>query len=257
MRHRSTQFLLRDDLVGNGLHHIRAGDEHVGAVLHHEDEVGHGGGIDGAARARPHDQRNLRDDARRQHVALEHLGIAAERRDALLDARAARIVEADHGRADLHRHVHDLADLLRVPLAERAAEHGEILAEEEHQPAVDRARSGDDAIAGNGLVRHAEIDAIMLDIHVELLERSLVEQDLDPLARGELALGVLRSDALLAATHPGGLAPALKLLDRRRHGVLRVQGRSLFQAAGAFCKCEFAKLRSRVCEVSVLLKSLP
>ena len=38
---RAAQFLLRHDLVGHGLDHVGAGDEHVAAVLHHEDEVGH------------------------------------------------------------------------------------------------------------------------------------------------------------------------------------------------------------------------
>ena len=49
--------------------------------------------------------------------------------DALLDARAARVVEADDRRAVLHREVHDRADLLRVRLAHRAAEDGEVLGE--------------------------------------------------------------------------------------------------------------------------------
>ena len=39
--------------VGDRLHHVRPGHEHVARVLHHEDEVGHGGRIDIAARARP------------------------------------------------------------------------------------------------------------------------------------------------------------------------------------------------------------
>jgi hypothetical protein len=39
----AAQFLLRHHLVGDGLHHVRAGDEHVGRILHHEDEVGHRG----------------------------------------------------------------------------------------------------------------------------------------------------------------------------------------------------------------------
>jgi hypothetical protein len=39
----------------------------------------------------------------------------------------------------------------------------------------------------------------VLDEHVPFLERAFVEQDLEPLARGELALGVLRLDASLAA----------------------------------------------------------
>jgi hypothetical protein len=36
-------------------------------------------------------------------------------------------------------------------------------------------------------------------IHVVFLERALVEQHVEALARGQLALGVLRVDALLAA----------------------------------------------------------
>jgi hypothetical protein len=39
----------------------------------------------------------------------------------------------------------------------------------------------------------------VLNEHVEFLERSLVEQELDALTRGQLAAGVLRLDALLAA----------------------------------------------------------
>jgi hypothetical protein len=89
----------RHHLVGDGLHHVGAGDEHVARVLHHEDEVGHRRRIDVAARARAHDHADLRDHARGEHVALEHLGIAAERRDAFLDARAAGVVEADDRRA--------------------------------------------------------------------------------------------------------------------------------------------------------------
>ena len=45
----------------------------------------------------------------------------------------------------------------------------------------------------------------MLDELVELLERALVEQELDPLAGGELALAVLALAPILAA--PGLCAP--------------------------------------------------
>ena len=128
---RAAEFLGGHGLVGDGLHHVRAGDEHVARVAHHEDEVGHRRRIDVAARAGAHDQRNLRDDAGGEHVALEHLAIAAERRDALLDARAAGVEQADDRGAVLDRHVLDLGDLLRMRFAERAAEDGEILGEDD------------------------------------------------------------------------------------------------------------------------------
>src|SRR3546814_11279211 len=67
------------------------------------------------------------------------------------------------------------------------------------EAAVDRPRSGDDAVAGDLLLLHPEIDAIMLDIGVELLERAFVEQHVEPFARGEFALRMLRIDALLPA----------------------------------------------------------
>ena len=88
-------------LLGHGLHHVGAGDEHVGGIFDHEDEVGHGRRIDVAAGARPHDHRDLRDHARGEHVPGEHLAIAAERRHALLDARAAGVEQADDRRAVL------------------------------------------------------------------------------------------------------------------------------------------------------------
>ena len=172
---------------------------------------------DRPARARPHDEADLRHHAARQHVALEHLGIAAKTGDPLLDARAATVVEADDGSADLQRHVHHLADLFRMALRQRAAEHGEILAEHEHQPAVDRARTGDDPIAGNFLRLHAEIDAIMLDVAIQLLEAVLVEQHLEPFASRQLALGMLRVDALLPAAQMGSFPATLHFGDIGGH----------------------------------------
>ncbi len=43
----------------------------------------------------------------------------------------------------------------------------------------------------------------MLDVHVELLERPFVHQQIDTLAGGELAFAVLRVDAGLAAAKAG------------------------------------------------------
>src|SRR5665647_3268518 len=52
--------------------------------------------------------------------------------------------------------VHDLADLLGMGFGEGSAEHGEVLAEDEHQPAVDGAISAHDAVPGDLLSVHAE-----------------------------------------------------------------------------------------------------
>jgi hypothetical protein len=213
VRHGSAEILLAHLLVRHGLDHVGTRDEHVGAALHHEDEVGDRRRVDGPAGARPHDRRDLRHHARRQHVAQEDVRVARQRYHALLDARAARIVEPDHGRAGLRGVVHDLADLLGERARQRAAEHREVLREHEHQPAVDAPRAGDDAVAGDLLLGHAEVGRAVRLEAVVLAERARVEQQLDALARGELALLVLLVDARLPAAELGAGDPLFQELD--------------------------------------------
>ena len=195
--HRAAERLELDLLAGDGLDHLGPGDEHVRGLLHHEDEVGHRGRVDGAARARAHDHRDLRDHARALDVADEDVAVGAERDDALLDPRAARVVQADYRGPDLRGEVHDLHHLLGHHLAERAAEDGEVLAEDEDRPAVDGAVAGDDGVAPRPVLVHLEVVGAVADEGVELLERAGVEELLDPLARGQLALGVLLFDRRL------------------------------------------------------------
>jgi hypothetical protein len=196
----AAELVRRHGLVGHGLHDVGAGDEHVARALDHEDEIGHRRRVDVAARAGAHDDRDLRDDAAGDDVAPEHLAVAAEGGDALLDAGAAGVEQADDRRPRPQGHVLDLGDLLRVGLGQGAAEDREILREDKDGAAVDRAPAGYHAVAGNLDVIHAEIGAAVLHEHVELLERAVVEQELDALAGGELRLRVLRLDALHAAS---------------------------------------------------------
>jgi hypothetical protein len=81
-----------------------------------------------------------------------------------------------------------------VRLAQRAAEDGEVLGEDVHQPTVDPAVAGDDAVTGNDLAIEPEVAGPVGDEPVELDEAALVEQQVEPLARGELALLVLLGD---------------------------------------------------------------
>jgi hypothetical protein len=183
----------------NRADHVGAGDDHVARRLDHEDEVGDRGRIDGAACARPEHRRQLRHDARRERVAQEDVGVAGERHDALLDARAARIVQPDDRRARLHRQVHHLHDLPRVRLGERPAEHREVLREQEDRAPVDRPVAGDDAVAQHLVLGHAEVGAAVRDQLVHLDEAARVAQEVDPLAGRQLAGLMLAGDALRAA----------------------------------------------------------
>ena len=204
MRVGAAELLLRHLLVRDRLDDVGAGDEHGARAAHHQDEVGDGGRVDGAARRRAHDRGDLRDDAGGERVAQEDVGVAGERGDAFLDPRAARVVQADDRRADLHREVHHLADLRGVRLGERAAEDGEVLREDEDRAPVDADRAGDDAVARDRVARavHAEVAAPVDDEGVDLLEGARVAEELDALARRELAGLVLLLQPRLAAPEP-------------------------------------------------------
>ena len=195
--HRPAQLLELDFLAGHRLDHFGAGDEHVRGLFDHEDEVGHRRRVDGAAGAGAHDQADLRDHAGAFDVAGEDVAVGAERDDALLDPGAAGVVDADHRRPDLGGEVHHLAHLLRHHLAEAAAEDGEVLGEDEDGSAIDRAVAGDDGVAPGPFLLHLEVVGAVADEGVELLEGAGVEQLLDPLAGGHLALRVLLLDRLL------------------------------------------------------------
>ena len=191
VRAAAAEVLHLDVLAGHRLDHVRAGDEHVAGAVDHHDEVGERGGVHRAARRRAHDQRDLRDHPGAAHVAHEDLAVEAERDHALLDPRAAPVVDPDHRAADLGGDVHHLDDLLAVHLAERAAEHRGVLAEHGDRPAVDRAGAGDDAVAERAPLLHPEVGGAVPGEGVELDERAGVEQHLQSLAGGVAALGVL------------------------------------------------------------------
>ena len=109
-------------------------------------------------------------------IATEDLTVESEADHALLDARPTGVVEPDDRTADLHGEVHDLADLLAEDLAQGPAEDGEVLREDRHGPAVDRAITGDDAIAVGTILVLPEGDAAVTCVLVHLDERALVEE---------------------------------------------------------------------------------
>src|SRR5690606_18154749 len=125
---------------------------------------------------------------------------------AFLNARAAGVENADDRRAVLHRHVLNFADFGRVRAGERAAEHGEVFGEHIDEAAVYRAPTGDDAVAGDFRLLHAEFVAAVFDEHVELFERAFIQQELNPLARRQLALGVLGGVAFFTSARARGRA---------------------------------------------------
>src|SRR5262249_17819565 len=200
VRHCAAKLFFGYLFVRDGLDHIRARDEHVTRFVNHYDEVGNRRRIDGAAGARSHNCRELRDHSGRDGVSQENIRITGQGYDALLYPGASGIVQADNRCTVLHREIHNLADFLRVGLAERSAEDGEILGENINQTPVNAAVSGDNAVAGILLFLHSEIKTPVSYKLVEFLEGVLVEQECDTLARRHFAFGFLAAETLLAAT---------------------------------------------------------
>ena len=216
---RAAELLHRHVLAGDGLDDVRPGDEHLAGLVDHDDEVGQRGGVDVAARGGAHDQRDLRDDAGGQDVVVEDLAVQAQRDDALLDARARAVVDADQRAAGLDRQLLDLDDLLAVDLAEAAAEHRGVLAEDADVAAVDGAVAGDHAVAERAVAPQPEVGAAVPGQRVELDERALVEQREDALAGGQLALGVDLLDRRLADRVQRLFGPLAQVGQLARGGV--------------------------------------
>jgi hypothetical protein len=200
---RPAQLLEGDLLVGHRLDHVRTGHEHVGGAAHHEDEIGQRRRIDCSPGAGSQDGRDLRDHSGGQRVVQEDVGVAGQRHHPLLDAGAARVVQPDDRRPILQRQVEHFADLLGVYLAQASAQDGEVLREDVDQAPVDRPPAGHDAVPGENLCLQPEIVAAMHDERIGFVERVLVEQQVEALAAGQLALLALGFCALRSAALPG------------------------------------------------------
>ena len=86
---RASQFLGGYFFVSNGLHHIRSRHKHVAGIFDHKNEIGECRTVHRSARTRPHNGRNLGNNARSHRIAPENLGISTQRGNSLLNAGSA------------------------------------------------------------------------------------------------------------------------------------------------------------------------
>ena len=214
----AAELLLGDVFTGDRLHDVGPGDEHVRRVLHHEDEVGHGGAVDRAAGARAHDDRQLRHNARRLAVGVKNLGIAAQTVHALLDARAAGIVHGHKGTAIFDGHVHHLDDLVGVHLAQGAAHHRRVLGRGKDPPPVHQPKARNHPIPGPGvLAPHIRLISGH-DQRIDLLERIRVKEQINALPGRQPPLLVLPRHFLRCPR--GQRPPRPQLTNITLHGCL-------------------------------------
>ncbi len=138
-----------------------------------------------------------------------------------MDAGAGTVVEPDHRRADLQREVHHLVDLLGEHLAERATEHREVLAEDEHLATLDRAPPGDHTVGVRTLLE-ARREGSVTGQQVELVEAAGIEKDVEALAGQHLALLVLALDRTWRAGVVRLLAALSKIFELGVHRIARI-----------------------------------
>ncbi len=215
----AAQFFGGDFLAGRCLHQGRAGQENRPRAVDDDRFVRHRRHIGAAGRARPHDHRDLRNPLGR-HPGLveedspevlaigEHLGL--ERQE-----RAARIDQVDAGQAILERHLLG-ADVL----LDRDREVGAAL----HRRVV-----GDDQDLAPGYAANARDEAgrrRLVVVHLERGERRQleerrpgIEEPIDALAHGELALLAMPLEVFGSAAHPDDLGPLAKLGDELLHAL--------------------------------------
>jgi len=191
VHHSPAQILEGDLFVSDGLDHFGSRDEHMARLLDHEGKVRQSRGIDSSSCAGTHNNRDLWDNARCQRIAEENIGITAKGHDAFLNARAARIVDPDDGRAVLQGQVLDLGDLGGMSLAKGPTHDGEILGKDVDQPAADRTIARDHPITQGDALAHAKIAHMVCGQGIQLLEAALVQQRGDALSSGHLAFFML------------------------------------------------------------------
>ena len=188
-----------DCLASGRLDDVRPGDEHVGVLTRHDDQVGQRRAVHGAARARAEDDGDLRDKTARLAGLLENPPVLAERRDTFLDTRAAGVDQRDNRHFEADGHIHEVADLLTFGHAERAAAHREVLRVHGDRAPVHFAEPGDDGRTGNPLVD------VAADETADFLEAVGVEQQVEAFAGRAFAFGMLAfAGVLLGGTREFG-----------------------------------------------------
>jgi hypothetical protein len=141
-------------------------------------------------------------DAGTSGVAPEDFAVAAKTVHPFLDARAARVDQADDRRPFAERQVHHPTDFARLHFPKRPAEDGEILRVDEYRAPVDPASAGHDAIT----VECLAIDRSAGGVGFQLLKTAAIKQEINALTSGQFTTGMVASDALWTAALPRAFA---------------------------------------------------
>ena len=195
--------------------HLGAGDVHAGvAGIAHDDEVRQGGGVGRAARAGTQNHGDLRNHAGGKHIVVEHLGIAGKGRHAFLEARAAGVVHGHHRDAGFQGVLLGIRNFHGVHVAEGPALGQEVGGRAGHRTAVHQAEAGNDAVAGDFLLAHAEVVAVVAHMHADFREGAFLKEVPHAVAGCHFALFMSLVDLFLTAAEDYLLAAAVQIVNQ-------------------------------------------
>ena len=228
---RPAELLLGHVLAGHRLRQVGAGQRHRAPPLDHRHEVGEAGDVGRARRAGAHQRGHLRDHPTGDHLLAKEVARAGEQgAGRLLDARPGRVEQPHHRYALAQCEVAQAGDLELPGHAHRTRHDREVVGRHGHGAAVDLAVAGDHPVRRRLPALHRALREMRAPVDAELHERSLVHQQREPLARGQLALLVLAGDPLLASARAGLLPALVQVINQgaqRRPGDQLVGGRAI------------------------------
>ena len=208
----TTERLVVGLLAGRHLHQRRAAEEHLGLLLDHHGVVAHPGHVGAAGGGVAEDDRDRRHlGGRRAGDVAEQLAAGDE--DLLLRRQIspAGLDQGDGRQPVLLGDLRGAEDLLHRPRVRRATLHRRVVRGDHALDALDDADAGDHAGA-DGEVRAPAGQRRQLE------ERAAgVDEQLDPLARHQLAAGVVALDVLLTAAGHRDRVLCLEVGDLGEH----------------------------------------
>ncbi len=216
---RAAELLGRDLFARGGLHEGRSAEKNRASAFDDDRFVGHGGHVGTARRAGAHDDGDLRNPlGRHPRLVVEDAAeVLAVREDLGLQGqkRAAGIHEIYAGQPVVERDLLRANVLLDGDRIVRAALDGRVVGDDEDLAPADAADAGDEPGAWRVVVVHA--------VRGERRElekrRAWIDEQLDALADGLLALLAVAGEVFRAAAFARGRHTRAQLGDERRHAV--------------------------------------
>lgn len=206
------QLLVAGLLAGRHLDQRRPAEEDLGVVPDHHRVVAHPGHVGAAGGRVAEDDRERRDPRRGEAGQIaEHLAAGDEDVQLGRQVGAPGLDQADHRQPVLAGDLVGPQDLLERERVRGAAADGRVVGGDHALDALDDPDPGHDAAAD------PEVAAVA-DERLQLEERAVaIDQQLDPLAREQLAALAVTGDVLLAPAPTDVVEHAVELVEAGDH----------------------------------------